>query len=114
MAWPGSLPGAIADGYQEVFPDNVIRTQMETGYPKTRKRSTAAPYQLRLLFNMTKAQVATLYTFFSSTINDGVDSFTMTHPRTGASETFRMLNPPDISIADGINYRVLIQLEQLP
>lgn len=114
MSWPGSLPKAIADGYQEIFPDNAIRSQMETGYPKVRKRSTAAPYKFRLLFNMTAAQVTTLETFFTTTINDGVDTFTMANPRTGSNDTFRITAPPDISIADGINYRVLVQMEQLP
>ena len=114
MSWPGSLPAAIADGYQEVFADNTIRSAMETGYPKVRKRSTAAPSMLSLVFHMTAAQVTTLNTFFSTTQNDGVDSFTMTHPRTDVTETFRFLSAPEISISNGIDYRVSIKLEQLP
>lgn len=113
--WPVALPTApIADGYQEIMPDNVIRSQMDTGYPKVRKRSTAAPYRLRLQYNMTASQVTTLVTFFETTLEYGVDTFTMNHPRTGSSETFRILSPPEISIADGVNYRVQINMEQLP
>jgi hypothetical protein len=67
--WPGTLPSPISDGYQEIMADNSIRTQMEVGVAKVRKRSTAAPVKFQLAYNMTATQVITLKTFFNTTIS---------------------------------------------
>jgi|SaaInlStandDraft_3_1057020.scaffolds.fasta_scaffold35421_2 hypothetical protein len=112
--WPGTLPSPIADGYQEIMADNAIRTQMDVGLAKVRKRSTAAPVRFQLAYNMTATQVTTLETFFNTTINDGVDQFTMANPRTTVSENFRITAPPQITISSGTNYRVVITMERLP
>ena len=112
--WPGTLPSPISDGYQEIMASNAIRTKMDVGLAKVRKRSTAAPVQFQLAYNMTAAQVTTLETFWETTINSGVDQFTMANPRTTANETFRMTEPPQITISSGLNYRVIISMERLP
>lgn len=112
--WPGTLPSPTSDGYQEVMADNTIRSRMDTGLDKVRKRSTAAPILFQLSYNMTSSQVTTLETFFNTTINDGVDSFTMSNPRTGVLENFRIKAPPQITISSGVNYRVLISMERIP
>jgi hypothetical protein len=111
--WPGTLPNPTSDGYQEVMADNAIRSRMDAGPDKVRKRSTAAPVLFQLAYNMTPTQVSTLETFFSTTINDGVNSFTMANPRTGATENFRITAPPQITISSGANYRVLISMERI-
>lgn len=113
-AWPGTLPSPISDGYQEIFANNVIRTEMDVGIAKIRKRSTAAPVNFQLVYNMTAAQVTTLETFYETTTNFGADTFTMANPRTGTTENFRFVSPPQLSIPTGVRYRVSIQFEQVP
>ncbi len=113
-SWPGTLPNPIADGYQEIMADNIIRTKMEVGLAKVRKRSTAAPVRFQLAYNMTAAQVTTLETFFNTTINGGVDQFSMANPRTAASENWRMISPPQVTISSAPNYRVVVTMERIP
>lgn len=112
--WPGSLPAPSPNGYQEKMPDNTIRTEMDVGPPKIRKRSTATPRLFRLSFDMDNTDVNTLDTFFTTTVNDGVDSFDMDDPRNGTTGTFRIIGPPDISALTGTYYRVTINMEKLP
>ena len=116
MSWPGTLPATpIIGGYQEVFANNVVRSDMDTGYAKVRKRSTAAPKIYRFVYSLTAAQVTTLNTFFDTTINSGADTFTMTHPRTSASETWRIISPPEVmTSANTSDYRAVVNMEQLP
>jgi 3-isopropylmalate dehydratase small subunit len=112
--WPATLPAVIADSYQEIMANNAIRTKMDVGLAKVRKRSTAAPVQFQMAYNMTSAQVTTLETFFNTTINDGVDQFTMANPRTAVSETWRITAPPQVTIVSSPLYRVIITMEKLP
>lgn len=114
--WPGTLPGfdeILADGYRETAPQNVIRTEMETGPAKVRRRGTAAPEMVSGTMLLTTAQVATLRTFFDSTISYGATEFDGTHPRTGASVSMRFMAPPQAA-ASGIHWLVTLNLEILP
>ena len=59
--WPGTLPDYVMQsGFSETLPNNVIRTKMEVGPPKMRRRGTAAPRPMKWKLYMTTAQVATL------------------------------------------------------
>lgn len=112
--WPSTLPSPSPGGYQEILPDNTIRTEMEVGPPKVRKRATSAPTQYSLSFEMDNTDVNTLETFYRTTINEGADPFTMDDPRNGTSETFRVVTAPEISALSPVYYRVNINMEKLP
>jgi len=114
-AWPGTLPtNLLLNGYEETLPDNLIRTQMSIGPPKSRKRSTAAVTSIIGRTLLTTAQAATLTTFFQTTTDYGADSWTWTHPRTGAAVTLRFVSPPVLSAVSGGHYYVDLALEILP
>lgn len=116
--WPtGSFPFIDdVNNYRETGPqDNVLRTPMDAGPDKTRRRFTAA----RSLLNgqtdvVTDAQVASFKTWFSNTIFDGAVSFTADHPRTGVSTDFRFAAPYEILYVGGDQNRIVMQLEVLP
>lgn len=113
-AWPGTLPQTpLLEGYTESLPNQVIRSQMETGPAKVRRRFTAAikPFTVNLL--MTLAQTVTLETFYETTLNGGVDQFTWLHPRTTDAITFRFVSPP-VFVTRGVLFGVVLQLESLP
>lgn len=89
-AWPGTLPQEpLYEGYREAVPNGILRTQMDAGPPKQRRRYTAAPRRFTMTLCLTKAQVAVLDSFVLNNLNGGVDAFTWTHPRTGAGATYR-------------------------
>lgn len=112
-AWP-SLPKPLINTFKETPPDNSIRTEMETGYDKVRRRSTAASYPMSFDLFLTPAQTATLDTFYNSTTKSGSLSFDFTHPRTAATVSARFTSPPNYSDVNGINFRATIALEILP
>ncbi len=100
--WPAGLPAdPMAQGYDEAFGDNVLRTAMEVGPPKKRPRSTAAVKPLRVTFDLSRTQVASLQAFYEATLGQGALNFAWTHPRTGAAIEVGFRTPPQIRIAPG-------------
>jgi hypothetical protein len=114
--WPISLPQSplMLQGFQETLPNTVIRTEMDVGPPKVRQRATAGIRAFTMIVQMTKAQVATLDTFYVSTLAGGSLPFDWTHPRTGAAATYRFVRPPIcVPLADDL-WQARMELEILP
>lgn len=114
-SWPATLPQAFEqDGYSEPFASNVVRTEMDVGPPKVRKRYTAAVKQFAGLMYLTETQAETLETFYETTTNWGSDAFDWVHPRTGAAISCRFAGPPVLEQARGRYVAAMIQIEVLP
>jgi len=111
--WP-TLPAPIINTFNETLPDNVIRTSMDKGPAKVRRRTTANVRPIQFSMVLTEAQVATLDTFYNTTTLSGAQEFDYTHPRTGATVSARFTQPPAYSDINGLAYRVEVQLEILP
>ena len=112
--WPASLPQTFEQqSYSEKLPNLTIRTSMDTGPAKVRKRFTAAPYPMSGTMRMTRDQTVTLDTFYIETLNGGADPFTFIHPRKGTTLTCRFTTPPDISALDH-DFSVSLSFEVLP
>lgn len=61
--------------------DMVIRSPQASGYVQTRPRTTRARRNFGLNYNlMSDADVSTLRTFELTTLHNGADSFSWTHP----------------------------------
>jgi len=95
--WPTSLPLPEQAGYSEQQANNILRTQMDAGAPKQRRRYTAVYTTVKFQMTLTSAQTATLMSFYNLV---GAGSFYWTHPRTGASVTARFTEPPILSAKD--------------
>ncbi len=113
--WPLSLPqNPVYSSYEETPPDTLIRTEMDVGPPKVRQRYTAGIRKFSCDYRMTEAQIATLDTFFVTTISGGSVSFDMPHPRTGDNITVRIIGVPAYrAVTKGI-YDVSCKFEELP
>lgn len=115
ILWPEDLPQSpLLDGWQETLPDNVIRSDMEQGPAKLRRRSTAASGKMGLQFLLSPAQCLSLDLFYTNTLQGGVKAFAFTHPRHGGALACRMESPPQYSPAGGGYCRVRLSLEILP
>jgi len=115
IVWPSSLPQRpTVGGYQERFADTVLRTAMETGAAKTRRRFTAAPRQIEVTFRVNAAQAATFKSFFEETTAGGALPFDWVHPREGTPATFRFLEAPRVAAITGTLFTVAVKLEHLP
>ncbi len=111
--WPGSLPTAPQWGGGEAKEDNVIRTR-NAGPKKMRRRYTAVSTLHEWPTMLTVAQVATLETFYFTTLSEVGDFTGLNHPRTGAAMTVRFREAPAYSNVGPDAYRAVLKLEELP
>lgn len=108
-AWP--LDDLILqEGYDEAFPDNVVRFGTDTGPGKRRPRSTTAPTPISCLKPLTLADTLTLDSFFKNDLAQGALTFDWKHPRTGAAVSMHFSEKPRYS-ARGALFMVQMSLE---
>lgn len=114
ITWPSGIPDdLLLREASETFASNTIRTQMEVGPAKVRRRATSAPRSIGGKLLMTKTQAATLDTFYTTTTGGGASAFTWHHPRTRADVSMRFTAPPVLTSA-GAMWMVQLALEILP
>jgi len=115
QTWPATVPTDIHVGsFREELPDNLLRTSMDVGPDKLRRRTTAniRPWTGSII--MTKSQLATFDTFYVSTLASGSLTFTFAHPRTAASSEMRFANIPTYTPIGGDYWEMSAQWEILP
>lgn len=114
-AWPATLPQELRlDGMQEQTVDVLLRSPMDAGPPKVRPLYRSAPVDIVGDMVMTTAQVATLETFYDTTLDRGTDSFDWFHPRTRAAATFAFSARPGYAALGAGNWRVAMQFRIWP
>lgn len=89
--WPttGSFPQVPQKGFTESIGVSVIRSPMDAGPAKQRRRSVGVN-TMDLSFILTTAQTVTLENFIKNTLN-GVKRFSFPHPRTSATIEARIV-----------------------
>lgn len=117
--WPTDLPRLpLADGYSETPQSQVLRSSVDAGPSKTRRRFTAATREIPVNFTLTTAQADTFEAWFDADIQGGSLPFDMTHPRTGATVSMLIAGDPPYQltpIGTGREYwRLSMQLEVQP
>ena len=113
--WPASLPQQVLlDGYGESAPDGALRTQMDAGPAKLRRRTTAVVRTVSGAVVLDASQVATLDSFYLNSLSGGTLAFDWTHPRTLAAASFRFTAPPAYVPIGGGHWRASLALEILP
>lgn len=113
VTWPSTLK-PLKGSVQETPPENAIRSDMDVGPAKVRRRTTANIRPLTFSMRLTGAQTATLDTFYNTDTFSGVEPFDFKHPRTGSTVTARFVSPPSYQDVDGVMWDVNIDLEILP
>lgn len=79
--WPSSLPQfVLRDGYNRSPRSNVIRTEMDTGPAKVRRRSTFKTFTLNVTMAMDVTELNTFESFFDSNLGYGALSFNFPNP----------------------------------
>ncbi|MFN0133434.1 MAG: hypothetical protein ACKVW3_13020 [Phycisphaerales bacterium] len=98
IVWPAGLPQApIVARYSQVDQDRTVRSAMDVGPAKVRRRATAAIETCEIELKLTRAQVATLKTFFRDTAQAGAVPFEWKHHQTGNPIDYRFTRPPTFS-----------------
>lgn len=115
--WPAGLPQTVQKGYSESSGVLILRTPMDAGPAKMRKRGNK-PQVLSVNFLMTTNQVEILDSFIKDTLQ-GTARFGFTHPRTGNVVEVRIIPSNDgnlfnISYTAPDYYNITLSLEVLP
>jgi len=92
--WPSApFPQSPQKGFTESVGVNVLRSPMDVGPAKMRRRG-ARPNTLNVQFILTSSQAATLETFVKTTLL-GTKRFNFLHPRTSSSVEVRIIPQSD-------------------
>lgn len=112
--WPIALNDVAFEpgGFAEKWPNLMLRTEMEAGPAKQRRRFTTGPKPIEGSILIRNAEVPTLEAFWRDTLQGGVLPFEWANPRTQALATFRFTAPPELSPqSGGAWWRVALKLE---
>ncbi|MCA3519370.1 MAG: hypothetical protein IOC87_04145 [Rhodobacter sp.] len=113
--WPPGLPQATEiDEYAETLPTLAIRTDMDAGPAKVRRRYSAGPVRWQGSLLLTQAETVTLEAFWRTTLGGGALAFAWQHPRLGTAATMRFTEPPAFRHVSGPLFRATLQIEILP
>lgn len=118
VVWPtaDSFPQEpLREGYSEMCVDIALRTQMDLGPDKVRRRSTAGvrPWVCPLLLNGT--QLTLLRSYYTSDTEGGSEQIEWVDPLdTGSTAYMRFTGPPSwVQVAHNL-FRANVPLEILP
>lgn len=114
--WPSTLPKRfLPEDYTETEPDNLLRSQTETGPAKVRVRSSSAVRLISGSMWLPDDQRATFKTFYNTTLIHGSLAFTYPNPDGGSDLLVRITEPPNwAKVALGRWWRLSVKLEVLP
>jgi hypothetical protein len=113
LSWPIELPATLPIKGLSVKPqDNVIRTAMDAGPKKARRRYTARTVQYSGRFILSAGEYALFKTFYHTVLADGVLRFAFTDPVSLDKAEFRFVEPYGAAAVDG-RFEVAVTLERL-
>ena len=75
--YPSSLPLALLQGYGYDDKERFLRTQMDSGFARQRRRFTTGPTTFNVRFLFSQCNLETFEQFFEFILNDGVEIFNM-------------------------------------
>lgn len=118
MIYPTSLPKALpVSGVPE---SGVIRTQMDVGASKVRRRTTATVKPLTFTMRITGTQFSILRTFYHTTTLEGSAVFDMEDPWDDNTKEWRFTAPYEWRLIVGSSasasrwYEITLYLEKMP
>lgn len=114
--WPsGKRFTPLVGTFKESPPDNLIRSSMDKGPEKVRRRTTANIRPISFTLLLSKADTQVLDSFYTDDLYSGADEFTYTHPRTEEVVTARFASTPEYNEQAGSGfYKASISLEIMP
>lgn len=114
-AWPSGLPQyVLQSGYREEKQDQVLRSNMEGGATKSRRRFTARFDLIDVRMRMSSEQAAQFENFYETTLKGGALNFDWIHPRRRTVKAMQIIGKVSISAADGDNFDVAFKVEIKP
>lgn len=113
LDWPAGAP-ECAQAWQEQAQPVVVRSEMDSGAPKVRRRFTAPVRLVTVQFDVPLPVARLLRDFHDVDTQGGVLPFRFRSPVTGAVEVFRMTEAPNVQPRDEVGALVSMKWESLP
>lgn len=113
ITWPSTLPQMLRlDGLSAKKKNNVVRTQMDVGPQKVRKRYTISSKEFTGTLLLTESQREILESWYDTTLESGSLRFIMKDPQTQENGEFRFLEDYDEESTDGL-WTITLRLEKM-
>lgn len=113
IIWPPSLPQVIRlEGLATKKKSNVVRTQMDAGPQKARRRYTVQTKEFTGSVVVNESQRELLEDFYDNVLGSGVLRFVMKDPQTLLPAEFRFLEDYDEESNDGL-WIITMKLEKM-
>ena len=113
--FPASLAQCLEiNSYSYQDAPNVLRTEMDVGPAKVRRRYTVAIANVTGSMSFSQAQVQTFKQFYDFTLSSGTKPFTFTDPVTQTDKTYRFVEAPAYTPITDKYWNVSLVLEILP
>lgn len=114
--WPANLPQyPLSDGFQETMPQLSLRTPMDAGPAKVRRRFSEGVTRWSVSYPFTEAQRLAFWVFWKDEIEGGSAPYNYPDPRTGDVLLVRIVGEPTFSPnARGTRWTGAMQIEILP
>lgn len=114
VPWPASLEQRVnEDGYGLQFGDPTMTSDMDSGPPKKRARSTKGIDIHDCTMRLKIDQYTVLKNFYKTDLNQGVLTFEFNHPITGVLTEFQFVSPPRITPMGGEYFMVSMQWREM-
>jgi hypothetical protein len=119
ILWPSAkLPRPLSDGYGLMASPSTVRTEMDNGTPRMRRRFTRQLTTASLNFKFKREQYGLFDGFWRGTLSDGTAWFVMPL-RNGISDdpwTVRGINPPKAQVISPDVWHVSwdVEVDQMP
>ena len=107
QTWPATLQQLLnRDSFSLQKQDTKIRTNVETGPIKSRRRFSAPQIKMNCQIWVNDDVYSDWVTFFDTTLEDGNLTFDFDHPITGVSMEWRIVGTPAESVLGALTYKV--------
>jgi hypothetical protein len=115
QAWPGTLQQLLSEAnFGEETGETVLRTDMDVGPRKFRRRFTHSIDVFSASIYLTVSQYTIFKNFYNTTLNGGSIPFTFNHPITQDATDFRFSGTPKYTSLGGGQFMVAFQWETVP
>lgn len=113
--WPSTLqPLLNEENFGLTWDDNILRTDMEVGPPKVRRRSTTNVDEFSCSIDLDLNQYSIFENFYKTSLNGGAKTFSFKHPITQLDIELRIKGQVQIRSRGGGNYVALFNVEIMP
>lgn len=113
IKWPGDIKQCFRLDYSEDQQSVVIRSPVDVGPHKVRRRYTKAVVGIAAVIVLDKDELAKFRAFYNTTLQGGVLPFEVTLPTKTAPEDVRFLQPFSVAAITDKHFNVGLALETI-